>query len=255
LKDDSTDKGDVDSLNHADYLHMFVYLSYFAVFNKPIKNLIMKKFVLALSLMATSLVGFSQEVRLNLYSGYVFNDAVDSRFDAFNYYAGTVKGAFQWGAGMEFMVAPKTGVEASFQRMNTTLPLTYYKTGAQSSTFDLNMNHLMLGVNRYFRGEGSMAEFYTGAQAGLMIGNWKNPATFNNGTMEKFSWGAKAGLNIWPMSNLGIKLQGQMQSSYQAIGSKLYSGTGGSGAGLATASSLYQFGMVGGIIFRFPEAK
>ena len=215
----------------------------------------MKKIVLVLSMMATSLIGFSQEVRLNLYSGYVFNDAVDSRFDAFNYYSGTIKGAYQWGAGMEFMAAPKTGIEASFQRMNTTAPMSYYKVGAQSSTFNLNMNQLMVGVNRYFRGEGSMAEFYTGAQAGLMIGNWKNPTNYNNGTLEKFSWGVKAGLNIWPMSNLGIKLQGQMQSAYQAIGSKLYSGTGGSGAGLATASSLYQFGLVGGIIFRFPQVN
>ena len=215
----------------------------------------MKKFVLALSLMATSLLGFSQEVRLNLYSGYVFDDAIDSRYDAYNYYSGTVKGAFQWGGGMEFMVAPKTGLEASFQRMKTNVPMNYYKVGAQSSTFNLNMNHLMLGVNRYFRSEGSMAEFYTGAQVGMMVGNWKNPTYLNNGTIEKLAWGVKAGLNIWPMSNLGIKLQGQMQSTYQAIGSKLYSGTSGANSGLASASSLYQFGLVGGIIFRFPQAK
>lgn len=215
----------------------------------------MKKIVLALTLMVTSLAGFSQEVRLNLYSGYVFDDAIDSRYDAFNYYAGTVKGAYQWGAGLEFMAAPKTGIEASFQRLNTTTPMTFYKTGPQSNTFDLNMNHLMLGVNRYFRGQGSMAEFYTGAQAGLMVGNWKNPSNYNNGTIEKLSWGVKAGLNIWPMENLGIKLQGQMQSTYQAIGSRFYSGSGGPATGLADASSLYQFGLVGGIIFRFPEAK
>jgi hypothetical protein len=214
----------------------------------------MKKIVLTLSLMATSLIGFSQEVRLNLYSGFVFDDAVDSRYDAFNYYAGTVKGAYQWGAGLEFMAAPKTGIEASFQRLNTTTPMNYYKVGAQSSTFDFNMNHLMLGVNRYFRGQGSMAEFYTGAQVGMMVGKWNNPLNYNNGSLEKLSWGIKAGLNIWPMENLGIKLQGQMQSTYQAIGSRLYSGAGPS-AGMADATSLYQFGLVGGIIFRFPEAK
>lgn len=204
--------------------------------------------------MATSLIGFSQEVRLNLYSGYVFDDAVDSRYDAFNYYAGTVKGAYQWGAGMEVMAARKTGIEASFQRVNTSLPLNFYKVGAQSTTYNLTMNHLMLGVNRYFRSEGSMAEFFAGAQAGMLLAGWKNPTNYQKGTLEKFAWGLKAGLNIWPMENFGIKIQGQLQSAYRAVGDALYYYSS-SASGITTSASLYQIGIGGGVIFRFPQTK
>jgi hypothetical protein len=213
----------------------------------------MKKIALIFSLLTVSLFAFSQEVRLNLYSGYVFDDAVDSRYDAFNYYAGTVKGAYQWGAGMEVMAAPKTGIEASFQRMNTTMPLNYYKVGAQSTTFNLSMNQLMLGVNRYYRADGSMAEFFTGAQVGMLVAGWKNPTSYQHGTLEKLSWGLKAGLNIWPMENVGIKLQAQFQSTYRAIGDAFYYSS--SASGITTASSLYQIGIGGGVIFRFPKTN
>lgn len=215
----------------------------------------MKKIVLALAMMAGTYLAQAQEVRLNLYSGYVFDDAVDSRYDAFNYYNGIVKGAFQWGGGLEFMAAPKTGVEFSFQRMNTTLPMNYYQVGMKSNTFDLSMNHLMLGVNRYFRAEGSMAEFYTGAQLGMLVSSWNNASNYSNGTFEKLAWGLRGGLNIWPMENVGIKLQAQMQSAYGAIGDGLYNGTGTSKSGITASSSLYQFGIGGGLIFRFPQIK
>lgn len=215
----------------------------------------MKKFVLAFTLMATSFLGFSQEVRLNLYSGYVFDDAVDSRYDAYNYYAGTVKGAYQWGASMDFMAANNTSIELSYQRMNTLVPLNYYKVGPQSTTFNLAMNHMMVGVNRFYKSQGSMAEFYTGAQIGLLAMGWKNPNNYNTGTIEKFAWGLKAGLNIWPAKNIGIKIQGQMQSAVQSIGGGLYMGYGGPSVGLTTASTLYQFGLGGGLIFRFPQTK
>lgn len=208
-----------------------------------------------MAMMAGTMMAQAQEVRLNLYSGYVFDDAVDSRYDAYNYYNGKVKGAYQWGAGFELMAAPKTGVELSFQRMKTTAPLYYYNVGTQFTEFDLTMNHLMLGVNRYFRSEGSMAEFYTGAQVGLLSMPWRNPIKLSNGSMEKLAWGLKAGLNIWPMSNVGIKIQGQMQSAMQAVGGGLYMGTGGAHVGLTSASTLYQFGITGGLIFRFPESK
>lgn len=211
--------------------------------------------LLALAMMAGTMMAQAQEVRLNLYSGYVFDDAVDSRYDAFNYYNGKVKGAYQWGAGFELMAAPKTGVELSFQRMKTTAPLNYYNVGMQSTAFDLTMNHLMLGVNRYFRSEGSMAEFYTGAQVGMLSMPWRNPNKLSSGSMEKLAWGLKAGLNIWPMSNVGIKLQALMQSAYQVIGDGLYNGTGTSKSGITSSTSLYQFGIGGGLIFRFPETK
>ncbi len=52
---------------------------------------------------------FSQGVRVNGYALATFDDNVDSYYDANNYYNGTIKGGFQWGVGIEFMLRANQG--------------------------------------------------------------------------------------------------------------------------------------------------
>jgi hypothetical protein len=51
--------------------------------------------------------------------------------------------------------------------------------------------------------------------------------------------------------NIGIKLQAQLLSAVQSLGGGIFVGTGGVGAGVASYSTLYQFGLGGGLVFRF----
>jgi hypothetical protein len=60
------------------------------------------------------------------------------------------------------------------------------------------------------------------------------------------------GSNIWFSKSAGIKLNVGMQSVTQAAGGGLYFGSGGGvSAGLESYSTIYQFTIGGGLIFRF----
>ncbi len=112
---------------------------------------------------------YAQGIRLNAYSSYVFDDQVDSYYDQNDYYNGTVKGGYQWGAGLEFMANPNYGVELMYLRQNTTAPLNYYNNGVKFANFDLGINYIMLAGNRYFRKPGGRVEGFGGAMAGVNV--------------------------------------------------------------------------------------
>src|SRR6187455_2848565 len=113
----------------------------------------MKKFsvLLALSFCVWMSGAKAQNVRLNIYTAYAFDDKFDSYYDAYHYYEGTIKGAFQWGAGVEFMLHPTTGIELLYLRQDTHAPTTYltdgYNNEIQFQDFNLAMNYIMLGGN------------------------------------------------------------------------------------------------------------
>jgi len=66
---------------------------------------------------------------------------------------------------------------------------------------------------------------------------------------EKFAWGLRLGGIIWTPGRVGIKLQAQLLSAVQSAGGSVYFGTGGAGAGVSMYSSMYQFGVGGGLVF------
>lgn len=199
---------------------------------------------------------FSQGLRLNVYSSYVFDDQVDSYNDQNDFYNGTIKGGYQWGGGLEFMAHPNYGVELMYLRQNTSAPLNYYSNGIKFTNFDLGVNYIMLAGNRYFRKPGGMVEGFGGAMAGVNVMSVKNPDNNNNKTSKTFfSWGFRGGANIWATETVGIKLQVQILSAVQSVGGGFYFGTGGAGAGVSTQSSIYQFGLGGGLVFKFPSTQ
>src|SRR5215203_879685 len=175
-------------------------------------------------------------IRLNVYTNYVFDDAVDSYYSSTSYYNGTVNGGFQWGIGLEYMVSPMQGIEIIYLRQDTKAPTTYYDYTAianpvKSAEFDLGISYIFLGSTRYIP-RSEKLEPYFGVQLGLGIVNISNPTSGNEGGNSKFAWGLKGGTNIWMGSGkAGIKLQAGLQSISQAVGGGLYFGTGGVGAG------------------------
>lgn len=215
----------------------------------------MKKGFVFLLMSMISVSSFSQGIRINTYGAYSFKDRIDSRFDYNDYYRGTIMDGFQFGGGLEYMADDDYGIELSYQRLNSSADMYYYKNGDQHTDFKLGTNYIMLGGNRYFDMKNEKIEPYVGAQAGLVVFSYKNPDNNNSGTITKFGWGFKTGMNIWATKQVGIKFQAQVQSAVQSVGGGLYIGTGGSGAAVTTNSSIYQFGLGGGIMIKLEKDK
>ena len=191
---------------------------------------------------------FTPGLRINGYAFYAFDDKVDSYYSSTEYFKGKIKGGFQWGGGLEYMLIPVQSVELSYLRLDTDAPMEYYNNGIQRSTFDVATNYILLGSNRYFP-TGEKIEPYAGVQLGLAVFNVANPDNGNSDNATKFAWGLKAGLNIWASDKVGLKLQTGLISAVQAVGGGFYFGTGGGGAGVNTYSTFFQFYIGGGLTF------
>lgn len=210
----------------------------------------MKKIVILCCLFCISNSVLAQEVRINAYSSYVFDDRVDSYYDASSYYNGTIQGGWQYGLGLEYKVNPYYGVELMYLRLDTEAPIEYFNGGVKFSNFDLAVNHIMLGGKRYLSAPGSKVEGYGGALIGVNIMDIEDPASGRGGSQGYFAWGIRLGADIWLSDKIALKLQTQMISSAQSVGGGLYFGTGGLSTGLSAYSSIYQFNMGGGLVMK-----
>lgn len=213
------------------------------------------KFILSILLAFCILPAFSQGLRLNGYAAYAFDDNVDSYYDPNAYYNGKIKGGFMWGVGLEYMLRPTYGLELSYTRMDTKAPLNYYNAGPKHTNFDLGVNYIMFGGNRYFRKPQGKVEGFFGIQAGLNVMGLENPDNKNSASKSFFAWGLKAGANFWASEKVGIKLQANLLSAVQSVGGGFYFGTGGAGAGVSSYSTIYQFGLGGGLVFNLMTNK
>jgi hypothetical protein len=190
--------------------------------------------------------------RLNLYGAYVFDDNVQNSYDSYNYFDGTIKGGFQYGAGIEFMVKQDYGVELLWLGQSTTTNLDYLLSGmtkVKSGTFNLDLNYAMLGFGRHATKPGGKIEGYGGLMLGCLFANVENPENGSKIDDQFFAWGIRLGGNIWATNKIGLKLQAQLLSAVQSAGGAVYFGTGGAGAGVSMYSTMYQFSIGGGLVY------
>jgi hypothetical protein len=143
------------------------------------------------------------------------------------------------------------GVEFKYLRQDTKAPTTYYDLGDKSGDFDIGINWITLGFNRYQHFDNDKIEGYGGLDLGVAIMDAKNPNSGASRSATKFGWGLKLGVNIFASEKFGIKLQTSLMSAVQSVGGSLYFGTGGGGAGVGAYSSMLQFGLGGGIVVPF----
>src|SRR4051794_23540818 len=111
----------------------------------------MRKVVFCLVLTVIVISGYSQNVRLNAYANYVFDDKVDSYYSNTSYFNGKIKGGFQWGAGLEYRAHEYYGIELLYLRQDTKAPMEYYDYDAnrvKNTNFDLAINYIMVGGTR-----------------------------------------------------------------------------------------------------------
>jgi hypothetical protein len=219
-------------------------------FHKRIPHM---KTILALMLACLTVSAFGQKtIKLNAYGAYVFDDKFDTYYTSNQYIEGKIKGGFQWGAGLEVGLQEDYGIELLYYRQDTELPVTYdgFGGGLSSRTVDLGINYIMLGGMRYLNTANEKIQPYGGLLAGMVIFENKNPKPEEEDSYVKFAWGLRLGVNIWATEKVAVKLQAQLLSAVQGAGGGLYLGTGGAGAGVTTYSTIYQFGLGGGLCFK-----
>ena len=211
----------------------------------------MKKVMFSALLITIAIVTFGQQgARINFYSAYVFDDGFDVFSDANTYYNGTVKGGYQWGAGVEYLFTPQSSAEILYLHRGTTVPATFKfgsGTQARSETFDLKHDFILLSGDGHFaKGK---AEGYAGLMAGVLISNLEAPSQGESSSNTNFAWGGRIGTNIWVSSKLGIKLQALILSASRATGGDYYWSWYGP-IYLTEYSTLWQFSLGGGLTFK-----
>ena len=211
------------------------------------KKLITLFFVL---IMLTAVRAYSQNVALNAYSFYTLDDNIEAT-NGYNYYNGTIKGNLLWGAGLEFLPSKDYGIELAYFRQDTDVPSTYYLATLETKTFKLGANYIMLGGTRYLRLKNPAIVPFAGAMLGMAILENKEPMAGAESSSTNFAWQLKGGVNIMVSKQVGIKLQMHLLSAVQGAGGGLYLGTSGASYGVSTNSTMLQFGLGGGLVFRF----
>jgi len=213
----------------------------------------MKTIIFISALAITTVFASAQsKVRLNLYGSYVFDDGFDVYNDINNYYSGKIKAGAQWGGGIEYTPNGYYSVELMYLNKSTDAPANFkLGTGqpARTENFNVGLNYIMLAFNGLKKTSGKV-EGYGGLMGGVLITDVKAPSTGKGGSNTDFAWGGRLGANIWVSEKIGIKLQAQILASTKATGGDTYWSYWGP-VYLNTYTALWQFGLGGGLTFKF----
>ena len=187
----------------------------------------------------------AQEVRLNFFSGYTYQDKfqIGGTYLGNNFSQGRIGDGQHIGGSIEFDVRENQAVELLYQQQQTQ---GFLGTGfGELGPYDVTLHYIMLG------GLGRLP--FTDAVSGyggLNIGaGWVTGST----STTKFAWGGKLGLQFNISDVVGIKAGAQLLSPVQSFGGGFYFGTGGASAGVSTYSTVYQFGWTGGLCLTLPR--
>ncbi len=179
-------------------------------------------------------------VTLLTFGGYTFPDQFDTEYGY-----GKVQDGFQWGAGLEIGVAETAALELFYQGLQTD---GYYDAGLQARREgQVGVNYVMLGGTKYAPFSEKVSGFGS-LDAGV---GWFNPETeLAVEGATKFAWGGRLGVRVQASEKVSLRIHAQLLSPVQWAGGGFYFGTGGSGAGVSTGSTIYQFNLGGSLNFR-----
>lgn len=179
-------------------------------------------------------------VTLLTFGGYTFPDQFSTEYGY-----GKVEDGFQWGAGLEIGMAETAAIELFYQGLQTD---GYYDAGLQTRrNGTVGVNYAMLGGTKYAPLNEKISGF---GSLDLGVG-WFNPSTeLATEGATKFAWGGRLGVRIAASEKVSLRIHAQLLSPVQWAGGGLYFGTGGSGAGVSTGSTIYQFNLGGSLNYR-----
>jgi len=175
--------------------------------------------------------------------GYTFA----SHNDFYNTY-GRIADGVSYGGSIKFNVTRSFGVEVLYSHMNTTTGLYYYGTD-QSPIYglsNLQLDYIMAGPVESFSIPNSTVHPFIGAMLGAAVLTPDANSGYNSDT--KFAVGFQLGTNIYINPRVGIQLKAQVLSPVDGAGGSIFLSNYGSGAGIDTYSSIYQFTLGGGLI-------
>lgn len=202
----------------------------------------MRKIAIVFSLtILTAAKAFSQTtVEIIPTAGYTFAD----RTDFYNTY-GRIDGGLNLGGSIKFNVNRSFGIELLYSHMNTQSGLYQYGyDGGKLAGGNLALDYMMAGFVQSFSIPNSTVRPFIGVLLGAAVltpeGNYDNET--------KFAMGFQLGTNIYCSPRVGIQLKAQLLSPVDGAGGSFYFSNYGSGAGIDTYSSIYQFGLNAGLI-------
>jgi hypothetical protein len=195
---------------------------------------------LTILITAVSITAWSQPtITLLTFESYTFADKFNTEYGG-----GQVGDGFQWGGGLEFGLAETAAVELIYQNLKTDV---YYQGFNGRYDGNAGINYIMLGGTRYAPLNDKISGFGT-VDAGVA---WTNPdESLNSESVTKFAIGGRLGVRIAASEKVSIRLHGQVFSPVQWAGGGVYFGTGGSGAGVSTSSTIWQFNLGGSLNYR-----
>ena len=216
----------------------------------------LKAVLISVSLLFSAIlsnISYAQGLNLNLYGAYVFDDKFDSYYSSNQYYEGKIKGGFQWGIGTEYLVRPEYGIEIFYLRQDTNAPTRYALTSNRTGdvNLDIGINYIMLAPTKHFLSSNEKLEGFASLMGGVVFAKASSAdVDIADDSATKFAWGLRIGGVIWASEKVGVRLQAQLLSAVQSMGGGFYFGTGGAGAGVTSYSTIYQFGLGGGLVFK-----
>ena len=177
-------------------------------------------------------------VTLLTFESYTFADKFETEYGFGKIYDG-----FQWGGGFEFGDPNGSNLELIYQHLDADAVYDGYN---ETFTGQVGLNYIMIGGTRYTPINEKLSGF---GSFDLGVG-FLSSSDLNTDTPAKFSLGGRLGLRIATSEKISFRVHAQLLSPTQWFGGGFYFGTGGSGAGVSTGSTIYQFNLGGSVNIR-----
>ena len=178
-------------------------------------------------------------ITLLTFESYTFSDKFDTEYGT-----GKIQDGFQWGGGLEFGLAETVAIELIYQNLKTDV---YYQGFDNRYEGNVGINYVLLGGTKYAPLNDKVSGFGT-FNAGVA---WSNPdASLQSESVTKLALGGRLGVRIGMSEKVSLRIHGQLLSPVQWAGGGFYFGTGGSGAGVSTGSTIWQFNVGGSLNYR-----
>lgn len=200
----------------------------------------MKTTLLFIFLFVTGIVVQAQPtITLLTFESYTFSDKFDTEYGS-----GRIQEGFQWGGGLEFGLSETVAVELIYQNMQTDVRYQGFDREYQGN---FGINYAMIGGTKYAPLNDKISGFGT-FDLGVA---WSNPdKSLNVETATKFALGGRLGLRFMASEKVSLRIHGQVFSPVQWAGAGVFIGTGGSGAGVSTGSTIWQWNLGGSLNYR-----
>jgi len=203
-----------------------------------------KRYLLTAVIVLMAFTAWTQpSITLLTFESYTFADQFDTEYGH-----GKIQDGFQWGGGLEFGMRDLMAGELFYQNLKTDAYYNgYYSVGDPQVNGNIGINYVMVGGTRYAPVNDKISGFGT-FNMGVA---WSNPDTeLAVESATKFAIGGRLGVRIKASEKVSLRIHGQVFSPVQWAGGGFFVGTGGSGAGVSTGSTIWQFNVGGSLNFR-----